>query len=494
MASDIVLSAGIRQNLLSLQNTAALMATTQNKLATGKKVNSALDNPTNFFTSTSLQARATDLGNLLDSMSNGIKTLEAADNGLKAITKTVESMQSTVRQARQDKSTSVTPGAVTQTGGNTSTASNNKISFDLGSGVAVSVDTYTQDVNATVTTLTSDVGTYNTDLSGGGITIDDGTGADAISFQAGSVTLQAKVDDINDDLNSAGSTVRAEVSGGAIKLVNSSGKDITVAGASAATLGFSTLTSTNGTEAVAGSGKSIDDLVTAINGNSALSGKVKASKDTNNDLKLENLTTSAIAVSGLDGTDITGDSADSRTIAAGSASGNNVRASLKNQFTDLKTQLDKLAGDASFNGINLLAGDKLKLTFNETGTSSIDIQGKKSDGTAFGAISSESLSIDGSVDFSSDSDLDTMLSSLNTAMVTLRTQASQYGANLTSVQNRQDFTKSMINTLQTGADALVLADSNEEAANVLALQTRQQLSTTALSLANQASQGVLRLF
>ena len=76
----------------------------------------------------------------------------------------------------------------------------------------------------------------------------------------------------------------------------------------------------------------------------------------------------------------------------------------------------------------------------------------------------------------------------------MRTQASAFGANLTTVQTRQDFTKDLINTLQTGADNLVLADTNEEGANLLALQTRQQLSTTALSLAAQADQAVLRLF
>ncbi|AXS41219.1 hypothetical protein [Breoghania sp. L-A4] len=102
--SDITLSAGVRQNLLSLQNTADLMALTQNRLATGKKVNSALDNPTSFFTASSLQARSNDLSALLDGMSNGIKTLEAADNGLTSITKTLESMKSTLSQARQDKS------------------------------------------------------------------------------------------------------------------------------------------------------------------------------------------------------------------------------------------------------------------------------------------------------------------------------------------------------------------------------------------------------
>jgi flagellin len=139
-------------------------------------------------------------------------------------------------------------------------------------------------------------------------------------------------------------------------------------------------------------------------------------------------------------------------------------------------------------------GSWVKLNFNETGSSSIEVYGKKADGTDFGAVSSDNLGINGTYDFGDDSDLDTLATALGSALTTLRTQASQYGTSLTSVQNRQDFTKAMINTLQTGADNLVLADSNEEAANMLALQTRQQLASTALSLASQADQGVLRLF
>ena len=132
--------------------------------------------------------------------------------------------------------------------------------------------------------------------------------------------------------------------------------------------------------------------------------------------------------------------------------------------------------------------------FNENGSSFIDVYGKKPDGTSFGPITADNLGINGVYDFSDDTQLDTLGTALATALTTLRTQASQYGTNLTSVQNRQEFTKAMINTLQTGADNLVLADSNEEAANMLALQTRQQLSNTALSLASQADQAVLRLF
>ena len=102
--SDITLSAGVRANLLSLQNTADMMATTQTRLATGKSVNSALDNPTNFFTSEGLNARAGELNNLMDSIGNATKVLEAADNGIQAITDLVESAQSTVKQAQANNS------------------------------------------------------------------------------------------------------------------------------------------------------------------------------------------------------------------------------------------------------------------------------------------------------------------------------------------------------------------------------------------------------
>ncbi|MEX0842518.1 MAG: flagellar protein, partial [Xanthobacteraceae bacterium] len=101
MASNITLSAGVRQNLLSLQNTAQLMSQTQNRLATGQKVNSALDNPGNFFTSRSLATRASDLNALLDSVGQAQQTLKAADDGLSSLTKLVESAKSIAQQARQ---------------------------------------------------------------------------------------------------------------------------------------------------------------------------------------------------------------------------------------------------------------------------------------------------------------------------------------------------------------------------------------------------------
>ena len=167
---------------------------------------------------------------------------------------------------------------------------------------------------------------------------------------------------------------------------------------------------------------------------------------------------------------------------------NSTRTSLQSDYNNIITQLDTLASDASYGGVNLLNGDDLKVVFNETGTSSLTISGVTFDSNGLG------LAQVSGAGFQSDGDIDTVITKLDSALSSLRTQASKFGSNLSTVQTRQDFTKNMVNTLQTGADNLVLADTNEEGANLLALQTRQQLSTTALSLSAQADQAVLRLF
>src|SRR5215475_13027413 len=150
MASNITLSAGVRQSLLALQNTAKLLGLTQNRLATGKKVNSALDNPTNFFTSSSLSSRAKDLSGILDSMSNGISTLKAADNGLTAITTAVETMQATISQARQDASWKSSAYSI----GLTSAASTDVLTFS-GGEVSGSVNVDTTNSTAVLTSASN---------------------------------------------------------------------------------------------------------------------------------------------------------------------------------------------------------------------------------------------------------------------------------------------------------------------------------------------------
>src|SRR6202008_4139621 len=99
--TGIVLSASVRQNLLSLQSTADLLATTQTRLATGNKVNSALDNPTNFFTAQPLDARASDINNLLDGIGNGVQVLQAANTGITSLQKLVDTAKSIANQALQ---------------------------------------------------------------------------------------------------------------------------------------------------------------------------------------------------------------------------------------------------------------------------------------------------------------------------------------------------------------------------------------------------------
>ena len=165
-----------------------------------------------------------------------------------------------------------------------------------------------------------------------------------------------------------------------------------------------------------------------------------------------------------------------------------VRAGLQGDYNLQLTQIDQLAKDSGYNGINLLNGDNLKIIFNESGSSNLNIAGTDATSTGLGLAQANGNSLQ------ADANIDVTLQSIEAALTTLRTKASGFGSNNTTVQIRQDFIKNLVNTLQTGADSLVLADPNEEGANMLALQTRQQLSTTALSLSAQADQAVLRLF
>ncbi|MGP9811553.1 DUF1522 domain-containing protein [Rhodopseudomonas sp. NSM] len=164
------------------------------------------------------------------------------------------------------------------------------------------------------------------------------------------------------------------------------------------------------------------------------------------------------------------------------------RAGLVKQFNDIMDQITTTAQDASFNGVNLLNGDTLKLVFNETGKSTISIQGVTNNPTGLGLSSLAT-----GTDFIDNSHTNAVLAKLNTASTTLRSQASAFGSNLSIVQARQEFSKNLINVLQTGSANLTLADTNEEAANSQALSTRQSIAVSALSLANQSQQGVLQL-
>lgn len=404
--SDIVLSKGIRGNLLSLMSTADLRDRTQYRLSTGKKVNTALDNPGNFFSAAMLNSRATDITNLLDGIGTAIKTLEAADNGIRSIVRVVENAQALARQAQGSAATTARLGGV--------------LPMVAGAQGAMTMQTPLTDLGFAATET---------------ITINTGTNRSTTLTIGAGMTVGDLVNAINDNTSEAvasgvGVTVGSTAGADARALLSPDGRLVLEA------IGTQpvTLSSSN-------AGSALDNMGFKLADRSKLAGEL-------------NVTRSNIAA----------------------------------QFSELRRQIDQLAKDAGFNGVNLLNADTLQAMFNERQTSSLTITGVR-----FSVA--EDLAIrDQMNNFQTDRDINVAMQDLSQAMAKLRSQSSAFGSNLALVQIRQKFTQEMANTLKTGADNLVLADMNEEGANMLALQTRQQLSTQALSLANQADQSVLSLF
>ncbi len=481
MSNDIVLTAGIRQNLLSLQTTSSLMQTTQERLATGKKVNSALDNAVNYFTAASLSTRSNELSSLLDSMTNGVNTLKAASNGLDSITTTIQSMQATVTQARQDASWQ---SGVYSIASGISTTALKYLSFAGGAVGSTAISVALNDQETLVAAGTALTNATATAGAAGTLTIQasDINGGAAVNVAVASTDTAAT---IAANINTAvGYTLATAATTGTITLQDAGPSQITVTGSSEAAI-FGAAGGTATSSAAAGATETVDQIAAAINANASLQGKIKASNNAGQ-LQVTNLSITALTVTGVNSFGNVDGGTGTNTVL-----GNSVRANLVVQFNQLKDQLDKTAQDASFNGVNLLTGDVLKLFFNEFSTSTLSIQSTNPNG-----VNSSTLGIVDATntEFQNNTSLDTRLQALHTALGEVASQASDFGSNLSIVQNRQDFTTNMINTLQTGADGLTLADTNQEGANMLALQTRQQLSITALSLASQANQSVLKLF
>jgi len=385
--NSVTLSAAVRQNLLSLQGTANLLSTTQERLATGKKVNSALDNPTNFFTAAGLDARASDISNLLDSIGNGVQVLQAANTGITSLSSLVDTAKSIANQVLQQPS-----------GFTTHSTSTSAAALAAGSTAANLVDGTGIKANETITFAASG------------------------SLPALTVTF--------------------------------------------------------------GASESLAQLNTAL-----APGDLTASIDSTNHLVFTTTNDASGSTIGA----ITLGGAGTTTFGAGTAPvadpvSQGTRANLVTQYNQILTQITTTAQDASFNGINLLNGDQLKLVFDETGKSSTTITGVTFNPAGLGLSTLTS-----GTDFIDNNTTNNVLTALNTASITLRSQASAFGANLSIVQIRQDFNKNLINVLQTGSSNLTLADSNEEAANSQALSTRQSIATSALALANQSQQNVLQL-
>ncbi|WP_024510432.1 DUF1522 domain-containing protein [Bradyrhizobium sp. ARR65] len=744
--SDIVLSAAVRQNLLSLQSTANLLAQTQERLATGKKVNTALDNPTNFFTAQSLDNRASDISNLLDGINNGVQVLQTANTGITALQKQIDAAKSIATQALQTtvgysvKSNvqatipGATPadlrgttsyasaiansnvlysgaaggttaatgastlgaaaGSVTGTNinaattaasllngtaagdanagvaaGDTITVNGHTITFetgdapttapagftqvaaiagkttgnvytdangnaqiflgstgakasigdvltavDIASGVQSNVSgtltlnsgqtassvngtgglvlksstgadlsivgkadtlnklgltTATGGGNATITaaritsgttlgSLIQDGSTLNVDgkivtfknaptpastavPTGSGVygnIVTDGNGNSTVYLQAGTVADVLKAIDLATGVQTAtitngaasvataaGQTASSVSPSGQLKISTGVNADLAITGTGNAfnVLGLAgnTGTATAFTAArqsgVGGiNGKTL--TITSFNGGTPVNvtfgdgtnGTVKTLDQLNHALQANNLT-ATVDANGVLTITVSNDYASSTlgsSLAGGVIGGSitssitfttpqppvqdpvaqTARASLVNQYNNILKQIDATAQDSSFNGINLLNGDTLKLVFNETGRSTLSING-----VTFNAAGLGLSNLVSGVDFIDNGATNRVLTSLNAASSSLRSEASALGSNLSIVEIRQDFSKNLINVLQTGSSNLTLADTNEEAANSQALSTRQSIAVSALALANQSQQSVLQL-
>lgn len=416
--ADISLTASMRTNLLSLQNTQSLMDTTQERLSTGLKVNSAIDNASSYYTAQSLNNRASDLSALLDSMGQGIQTIQAANEGIEAITEFVEQAKAIANSARDAASKTdvktlnakfsnlTTPQTPKTSAATALTLEIKKVNGDKVEALGLS-DEHDKAVTAALAKL-------NAKLAAGELGDKDASTFKAAADAAMKEFTGTVLEDVMEFSISAD---------GKVSLTAKAGYQIAAKGAGE----------------FAGQGDKAAD--TGLAGDTA---------------------TSTVNV-------------------------NTDRQKYAEQFNEIMRQIDKLAKDSGYKGINLLQMNTLTVIFNEDRSSQIEVKGVDA--------SSTGLKISNPVDsWQTDEDINKSITEAENAISELRIMASDYGNYYSIVQNRQDFTKNLINVLTEGADNLTLADMNEESANMLALQTRQQLAINSLSLASQAAQGVLQLF
>lgn len=471
MMANTILSSGVRNNLLTLQKTTAEQSIIQNRLATGKVVNSAIDNPVNFFTSLALYDRSSQLNGLLDGMSNGIQTIQSASKGIDGITSLVKSLQSTIKQAQSDAAQNRPTKAGTTLASAGEKIAANKSLKDIALDKSVldqgvdGVDGNDGDPDPATAISSGDLGiaVANTTFAIS-ITVGDPTAdppEDFAQYQHAFGGSNATVRDVVNEINKSGI---------ATAFVDEKGQ-LNVKGTGSQPVQF-------GFAATAAPANPNDPVEVAAAEAAAITA---AETGTDNE---------AIGFDAADA-DITNTTIISPNVTLAS------RSNLIDQFNTLRKQIDELAKDSSFNGINLLAGDALTIVFNEkTGINQtkLNIQGNTISADNLGILQATNTQLDGQINLQNDLDLEKASESLTGALTSLKSLASTLGSNLSVAQTRQDFTKELGNVLTNGADNLVLADPNAEGASLLALNTRQQLSQTALSLANQADQGVLRLF
>ena len=540
MSSDVVLTAALRNNLLSLQNTQRLIDRTQLRLATGLRVNSALDNPQNFFAAQSLSNRSSDLSRLLDGVSQSVRTIEEASNGVTALTTLIQQSESIALEAQSEINAAegfafirgsedlsavedlTASGAITNgddiqvtfvsvddgviAGGDINIATGDNI-YDV---VAAINSDATNNINDYVRASVDSQGRLKIESleEGGLIKIDDGTtspGADGYAYLGlDSIvgTENAVATTRQGGVAVAGRVLSSAVTGGtAVNGAYEASDTLDTANyiATGDTVGFEIIVdgTTSGEISLAATA-TIQDLLDGVNNNANVNAFVTASFNTETgvvELEFsENVGQAEIQINATAAADDTSFGFGTGASAAATDATSEIftfigtsanLAQFESDFNTLRSQIDGLVEDASYRGVNLLNDDDLTTFFNEDRDNSLQTQG--TDFTAAGLGVSEG-------DFTDALSVQTAIDESRAALTSIRNFGQSIANDLAVIQTRRDFTEATINTLSAGADDLVVADQNEEGANLLALQTRQALGITSLSLASQSQQAVLRLF
>ena len=396
--TSITLTASMRSNLSSLKSIQKQMDTTQEKLSTGKKVNSAIDNASSYYQARALTNRAADLDSLLDSMGQGIQTIQAANEGIVAITSYVEQLKSVATSAFALDSTSETYKTELQAYQD----QYNAILKEIGT---LAKDSSYQGVNllkdSNLTVMFNETRTHSLTIDGDNVTAEMANkGAAGFAWERAADTNDVG----NGTINWIGQVVEAEI-----------------------TKTTATYTMQRG------------DAFVAVTGD-------VADENCYSDETCETQVTK--------GTNLTADTTYYRKV------------------TQEKT-----------------------MTFNEDAAKAegdiITDGGKDWKVTAAAGVKTETVK---TVTKSAAEAIDTALTAISNINTYLRSYATELGNNFSIIETRQNFTDALVDVLETGSDNLVLADMNEESANYLALQTRQQLAINSLSLASQSAQSVLSLF
>ena len=501
MADNVTLSSAVRESLLSLQNTSQLIQKTQGRLASGLRIESAIDDPVSFFQAKGLSDRAFDFSERKDAIDQGISTVTAALDGVQGIEELVRQIKGVVSSMKSATATQMSD-LVTQFNDLRTQIDNlgNDSSFqgtNLIAGTGTSLSVEFSEKSASLLTISSvDITVSTAGLQIGsavaftGQFVGDFASAGVSTINTGSFNLEAGI--------SAGSTISFTYEGGQ--------KTFTTADSMLFTYGANVVT-----VSVGGNNLLNKNDVITLNVTSGTTTGFYLAGDTLNLVYTthsgSNLAGTAITAGELftltyqgqtrtfttaDGPITFGLAGVATVLSLGSAFGTGT--TIANGGNIVVSALTAAADGAANTGFQAVLTAFAATTIFPT--SAADSQ----TGTIVNGISASAVTADQGTNYinyvqaGDNTALNDTISTLDTALSTLRTQSQVLGTNVSVLQTRLDFTSTYVNTLQTGASKLTLADLNEEGANLLALQTRQQLGIQALAFAGQAEQGILALF